>query len=353
MNIAAQRFMVLLLLVVFAGSSCATHGITTWPDNKKGAVSITFDDGCLSHVSIGIPSLDARGFKGTFFLPTNRIGGSSPGWDSWKNAANNGHEIGSHTMTHPHLTSLTPTEVQQELEGAKAAIDAQITTQLCLSFAYPFGEFNVSVASIANNIYIASREVACVLNEPINFSNVMSCSPRDFEVLIANTDAAEQQGKWLVSRFHSLDNGNDCYRDGSFTTFMWMAYLDYLKTKNLWVGTFGSVVKYIRERTSATLAVISSSSDQIMLNLTDTLADAIYDQPLTIRNEVPSSWVTATVQQGSSTIEVNSTVDGTTRVIYYNAVPDRGLITLRNPQAGNPQIKAFVPVQHHRRWESG
>jgi hypothetical protein len=145
--------------------------------------------------------------------------------------------------------------------------------------------------------------------------------------MIWNTDAAEQQGAWIDYHFHSLDNGNDCYRDASFTTDMWMAYLDYLTTKNLYVGTFGSVVKYIRERTSATLSVVSSSSDQIVLSLTDTLADTIYDQPLTIRSEVPSSWVTATVQQGSSTIEVNSTVEGTKTVIYYNAVPDCGYIT--------------------------
>jgi hypothetical protein len=192
-------------------------------------------------------------------------------------------------------------------------------------------------------------------NEPINFSNVKSGGPGDLRSLIAYTDAAEQQGKWLDNHFHSLANGNDCWVENtSWTTDSWLAYLDYLKTKNnLYVGTFGSVAKYIRERTSAALIVVSSSSDQIVLSLTDTLADAIYDRPLTIRSEVPSSWVTATVQQGSSTIEVNSTVEGTTRVIYYNAVPDRGLITLRNPQAGNPQIKAFVPVQHHRRWESG
>ena len=339
-----RGLIILLFLSVFAASSFAAHGITAWPDNKKGAVSLTFDDGCPSHVSIGVPSLNARGFKGTFFLTTNWIGGSSPGWDSWRNAANNGHEIGSYSMSHPDLTTLPLPQVQSEMEGAKAAIDAQITTQKCLSFAYPDGALNDSVASIANNIYIASRGIECQLNsEPINFSNVNSCSPGDLGTLIANTDAAEQQGKWLDYHFHSLANGNDCYRDASFTTDMWLAYLDYLTTKNLWVGTFVAAVKYIQERSSATLSVLSILSDQIVLSLTDTMADAIYDQPLTIRSEVPSNWATATVQQGSSTIEVNSTVEGTTTVIYYNAVPDRGLITLRNPQAGNPQITALVP----------
>jgi peptidoglycan/xylan/chitin deacetylase (PgdA/CDA1 family) len=330
---------------VFAGRSFAAHAITAWPGNKKGAVSLTFDDGCPSHISIGVTSLNARGFKGTFFLYINNIGNGSPGWDAWRNAANNGHEIGSHTISHPYLTTLSLSQVQYEMEGAKAAIDAQITTQKCLTFAYPFGAHNDDVASIANNIYIASRNTNCPLNsEPINWGSVNSCSPGDLGSLISAADAAEQQGKWLDHHFHSLDNGNDCYRDDFFTTAMWMAYLDYLTTKNnLYVGTFGSVAKYIRERTSATLLLVSNSSDQIVLSLSDTLADAIYDQPLTIRSEVPSHWIIATVQQGSSTVEVNSTVEGTTTVIYYHAIPDRGYITLRNPQAANPQITTLVP----------
>ncbi len=34
-------------------------------------------------------------------------------------------------------------------------------------------------------------------------------------------------------------------------------YLDYLMTKNLWVDTFGSVTKYIKERASADLSLVS------------------------------------------------------------------------------------------------
>ena len=76
------------------------------------------------------------------------------------------------------------------------------------------------------------------------------------------------------------------------------AYLDYLETKDLWVGTFGSVVKYIKERESANLSLVSSSEDQIVLSLTDTLDDAIFDEPLTIRSEVPSGWAKVRVQAG-------------------------------------------------------
>ena len=335
--------MVLLALAFFAGSSFAAHQITAWPENKKGAVSLGFDDSCQSHVSLGIPALDARGFKGTFFLMTDAVtSGYSPPWSAWRDAANNGHEIGSHTMTHPYLTDLTPTQVQNELAGSKNAIDSQIPSQKCLTLAYPFGNLNSSVASIAQNIYMASRGISCGLNgEPFDFSNVRACSPDDGDDIYAQADAAEQQGKWLFAFIHSLDGGRDCW--GTWEIDMWTTYLDYLKRKNLWVGTFGATVKYIKERAAATLSVLSSSSDQIVLQLTDTLDDTIYDQPLTVRSEVPSSWVTATVQQGSSTIDVTPVVEGATRVIYYNVVPDRGPITLKNPQAASPQVTGLAP----------
>ena len=203
MGAGPRGLMVLLLLVVFAASSFAAHGITPWPDNKKGAVSLTFDDGCMSHVSLGIPALNARGFKGTFFLITDPIGDWWPDWIYWINAANNGHEIASHTKTHPDLTTLSLSQVRDEMEGSKAAIDAHIISQKCLTFVYPFGTLNDSVALIANDIYIASRGIWCDLNsEPFDFSNVRACSrDANSEDIYAMADSAEQQGKWLGTFF--------------------------------------------------------------------------------------------------------------------------------------------------------
>jgi peptidoglycan/xylan/chitin deacetylase (PgdA/CDA1 family) len=447
------------------------HEITYWPDNKAGAVSLTFDDGFLSQYSLAVPVLNTRGFKGTFFIITHTMGNPYATWDNWRDAANMGHEIGSHTKTHPRLPNLSFSQMEDEIAGSKAEIDAQITSQKCLAFAYPYGALNDNAKFIAQNNYVAARGITCDLNsEPFDFYNMRACE--DYLALHemkAYTDAAEQQGKWLIPFFHSLD-GTDYgfWRIGTLTE-----YLDYLQTKNLWVGTFGAVAKYIKERASANLSVVSSSSDQIVLSLTDTMdlvipkstwslksvdsqelvyengaamntfdgnvstiwhtqwyggsppheiqidlgviydidgfyylprqdggvngrigryefyvsgdgvnwgspvatgtfandatekmviftpktgrfvrlralsevngnpwtsmaeinvlrrgSDPTYDQPLTMRSGVPSSWVYVSVQQGSSITTVRSTVEGPSTVIYYNAVPDRGLISL-------------------------
>ena len=137
MKVAFRCSLVFLLLLALAGSSFAAHGITNWPENKAGAVSLTFDDGTQSQLSLGIPALNARGMKGTFFVITDRVGGA---WDPWKNAAMAGHEIGSHTKSHPYLTTLSTSQLIDELGGSLPLIDAQITSQNVFSLAYPYGD---------------------------------------------------------------------------------------------------------------------------------------------------------------------------------------------------------------------
>lgn len=48
----------------------------TWQGAKKGAVSITFDDGSINQFRQAIPILNRLGFKGTFFIITGNIPGS-------------------------------------------------------------------------------------------------------------------------------------------------------------------------------------------------------------------------------------------------------------------------------------
>lgn len=330
MKTATAGILVLFALASFPGTSYSEHRITNWPDNKKGAVSLTFDDGCKSQLSLGLSAIEKRGYNGTFYLVSNSV----TAWDQWRNAAQSGHEIGSHTKTHPHLTKLAPARMQDEIAGSKAEIEARIPSRKCFSFAYPFGDLDRPVESIARKVYVASRGggINCGLNdESTDISNVKGCSPDDGNDIYRFTDAAERQGKWLVAIFHSVDGGKDCYGSWEFNT--WTAYLDYLGTRNLWVGTFGAAVKYTRERMSAILSVLSRSRDQITLNVTDSLEDAVYDEPLTIRSMVPSDWKTVIVEQGDSIVEEQSTWEGESRVIYYDALPDHGIISLRNSHA--------------------
>ena len=263
-------------------------------------------------------------------------------WDEWRNVASQGHEIGSHTKTHPHLPQLSLGEMEGEIGEPKAVIDGQIAMQQCLTFVYPFGDYDANAKAFAGDYYIAARGVWCGLNKtPYNFYAMRGCGDSNsLDEMKSYTDEAEQQGDWLITIHHSLD-GTDY---GYWTIDTFIAYLDYLETKNLWVGTFGSVVKYIKERESANLSLVSSSEDQIVLSLTDTLDDAIFDEPLTIRSEVPSSWAKVRVKQGTGAITVTPGMEGTKTVIYYNVIPDRGFITLQKLTTNQqPTVSGLSP----------
>ncbi len=44
-----------------------------WPDGRRAAISITFDDARSSQVERGLPILDAHGVKGTFYVSFGRL----------------------------------------------------------------------------------------------------------------------------------------------------------------------------------------------------------------------------------------------------------------------------------------
>jgi hypothetical protein len=57
----------------------------------------------------------------------------------------------------------------------------------------------------------------------------------------------------------------------------------------------------------------------------------LYNVPLTMRSKVPASWAQVRVQQGSTIQILSSELEGSDRVVYYNALPEGGDIVLNPP----------------------
>jgi peptidoglycan/xylan/chitin deacetylase (PgdA/CDA1 family) len=329
----------IMLVSLFAGQAFAQHTVTYWPNNKTGVVSLTFDDGLPSQLSLVIPTLDSYGMKGTVYIITNNATTAGT-WAQWKAAAANGHEIGSHTLSHPYLTQISSTQLQNELQQSKAIIESQIPSQKCLSIAYPYGDVNSAVMSAAASYYIAGRGINWDIDYPTyQFYNLYARGDDPGSTLSdmeAQADKALSWGEWMITYMHSI-NG-DGY--GAWDLNMLTSFLNYIAKKDLGVDTVANIARYIKERQVAKLSVVSSSSSQIVLNLTDSLDNSIYNQPLTLRSEVPLNWSNVTIVQGSSTSKVVSALENSVRVVYYKAVPDGGQISL---SSGGPQITGLSP----------
>lgn len=85
-----------------------------WPEGRKAAIVLTYDDAAPTHLKNAIPQLDEAGIKGTFFLNARFGEGDVPGWRA---AAKNGHELGNHTLFHPCPKGSFEMEKQYESEG--------------------------------------------------------------------------------------------------------------------------------------------------------------------------------------------------------------------------------------------
>lgn len=70
-------------------------------------VTLSFDDGTKDHFTVAAPELEKRGWKGCFNLVTGKIGQKGyMTWDDARELKKRGHEIASHTHTHPDLVKL-------------------------------------------------------------------------------------------------------------------------------------------------------------------------------------------------------------------------------------------------------
>jgi peptidoglycan/xylan/chitin deacetylase (PgdA/CDA1 family) len=82
-------------------------------------------------------------------------------WDALRALAERGVEIGSHTVSHPHLTRLTDAELARELQDSRERVAAELGR--CRYLAYPYGEYDSRVSAAAA---AAGYEAAFALAAP-------------------------------------------------------------------------------------------------------------------------------------------------------------------------------------------
>ncbi|MDO4732799.1 MAG: polysaccharide deacetylase family protein [Bacillota bacterium] len=113
-------------------------------DTEKPLVGISFDASWgAEHSPEILDTLDEYGVKASFFL-VNIWVEDYP--ELAREIAARGHEIGLHSVSHPHFSSLSPEEIRAELQENFALI--QETTGYCPTlFRPPFGDYNEQVIS--------------------------------------------------------------------------------------------------------------------------------------------------------------------------------------------------------------
>jgi len=315
------------------------YEIGTWHGFKPAAISYTFDDNCPNQLATAVPLFDKHGFKITLFTVTNW----SPNWAGLQAAATNGHEIASHTVTHPNLDSINETRQMVELRDSKIRIDSNIVNSNCVTIAYPFCSFSNSKLSSAFYIAARSCDGSVVPSTPADFMHISSINcgtegpGRTATDLNGKVESAIQQNGWCVFLFHGIDNDRAYSPMSSQQLETHLEYVSANKMK-YWIATFGNVVRYIRERNAAMLTVNSQGSTRITLSLTDTLDNEIYNYPVTIRRPMPKGWKGATVMQGTEKRNVYLVKKDKAAYIQFDAIPNAGKIVINKQKTAPSEI---------------
>lgn len=124
-------------------------------------ITIGFDDGFDTDYTRAYPILQANGIRGTSWICKNR--GFYPTeiltTSQIKEMADAGHEIGCHTVNHPHLDTLTEEQIIQQFKENKAWIE-DITGKTVYTHVYPYGSTSDTVAHLAGAFYEGARGFA-------------------------------------------------------------------------------------------------------------------------------------------------------------------------------------------------
>jgi peptidoglycan/xylan/chitin deacetylase (PgdA/CDA1 family) len=153
-------------------SSVPTSDSINTANNNK-AVILTFDDGYKSQYTNAKPILDKYGYKATFYIVCEYVGGGEgqvhPNvkmtWEEIIALHNEGHDIGSHTMSHDDLDSLSEKGIEYEVGGSKECLfDHGI---IPTSFSYPTntGAENAAVVNTVAKYY----DIARTANDPLMY----------------------------------------------------------------------------------------------------------------------------------------------------------------------------------------
>ncbi len=126
----------------------------------EGCAVVTFDDALVGVYRNARAVLDRHEVRATVFTVSGHLGTKPAWWDGQQatmtaaellELVDDGHEIGSHTVDHPSLTSLSADQVLTELSASRQAL-RDLTGQTVDLLAYPSGHHDASVRAAAERV---------------------------------------------------------------------------------------------------------------------------------------------------------------------------------------------------------
>jgi peptidoglycan/xylan/chitin deacetylase (PgdA/CDA1 family) len=125
--------------------------VATPVESTARNVAVTFDDGSTTVLTEAFPELEKRGIPFTVFAISGMLG-QSVSWEPHPERLMSANElqtlskidlvtIGSHTVSHPSLPTLTQSAALAELRESKSKLETLLQREVTL-FSFPYGDFS-------------------------------------------------------------------------------------------------------------------------------------------------------------------------------------------------------------------
>lgn len=348
----------LLPILLFAGTAgtAQTVEIATWQGDRDGAVSLTFDDALDGHWIHADPIMKAAGVRGTFFVITGTVD-----WSGARAAALNGHEIASHSTVDGTLKG--DANAGAKLVAAHDTIEAEIGSVIpgyrCHTIAWPYGDRRLDLVNdpAYHDLYVSARNAGNALLAGNSYNradtttwwkygqgtygldhfyvvgDALMTSGTSLATFNQQLDLVESEGAWTVFTYHGIETGG--YQNISADAFAdQVAAVAARMDSTLWAAPNGEVVRYIRQRDDAIATIQSNDGTTLMVSLSDSLDDSVYNVPLTLSFPAPAGWSEVAADQDGEPVPA-AVSEG--RVIF-DAVPDAGPVTINGSGGSTPPV---------------
>jgi peptidoglycan/xylan/chitin deacetylase (PgdA/CDA1 family) len=167
-------------------------------------VLITFDDGYRSILDVALPALRDNGFFATLFVVTELLGATNR-WDAdeiqepllsvdeVRRVREDGHDVQSHTRTHPDLNALSAREALLELRASRLDLERILGAPVRI-VAYPWGNPAPRVCDLAKQ---AGYDAGVILRRRVNFDSTPAFELRRIGI---NSQTSIARFAWDLAR---------------------------------------------------------------------------------------------------------------------------------------------------------
>jgi len=265
--VGPMKELLISAIVLLGGISLSAPGQDqfAWPEGKRVAVSLSFDDARASQVLTGLELFERHGVRVTFYVNPRSMEKHLAGW---KKAVAQGHEIGNHSHTHPcsgnfpwsrqnSLEEYTIAKLEQDIEAADREIERLLGVR-ATTFAYPCGSKFVgrgahtqSTVPLVARRFRAGRGFRDVAANDPGYCDLAQLFGIDsdtmtFEKMKDAVVKAEPIGGWVVFAGHEIGKP----RSQTTEAAVLEEFLTYAKdpANGIWLDTVDAVARYVEKQ---------------------------------------------------------------------------------------------------------